>query len=207
MLKDSIARSNAPLYICCHGRVVVAPGARLSGLICVISSDSILVENGALISGCVLVAMKGIRVGGAFLSSIQLISPRVVLNCGCQGTYPCIVISIPMDPLEALSQRVHIASGANIAGFIAMASPRGDDVLEIAAGAHVRGGVFSSSRLTLDGDLVGSAVSSDLYFYEAPTSYFGWKRSGTVDRLKLPNGLLTAPIFKGKSDFSVFEWL
>ena len=66
---------------------------------------------------------------------------------------------------------------------------------------------FSSSRLTMDGDMVGSAVATDLFFYEPPTSYFGWMRSGSINRVGLPKGLLIAPTFEGKHPLSVLEWL
>ena len=55
--------------------------------------------------------------------------------------------------------------------------------------------------------MVGSAVATDLFFYEPPTSYFGWMRSGSINRVGLPKGLLIAPTFEGKHPLSVLEWL
>jgi hypothetical protein len=151
--------------------------------------------------------MKGIRVGGALLTSVQLISPRIVLETGCQASYPSLALSIPLESVSAASQMLHVASGASFEGFTAMASAKGDDVLALDSGSRVTGAVFSNARLTLDGGLVGSALAYDLYFYEAPTSYFGWKRSGTIDRPKLPGGFLIAPIYMGKQELSILEWL
>jgi hypothetical protein len=207
VLEDSITRQNVPLYLTSRGNITIGQSARLLGLISVISSDSIIVKSGASISGCVLVAMKGIRVGGAVMTSIHLISPHIALNSGSVGRYPSLALSIPLDPTAPVNQKLLLAQGTSFEGFIGMVSPRGDDVLELASGSRLKGAVFSSGRLTLDGDLIGSAVTSDLYFYEAPTSYFGWKRAGTVDRVRLPMGLLIAPIFSGKHVLSVFEWL
>jgi cytoskeletal protein CcmA (bactofilin family) len=205
-IADSITRSGNRLYICSRGNLTLGSTARLSGLISVISSDSIVIESGASITGCVLVAMRGLRAGGADLSSVQLISPQIALGPGCLATYPSIALSVPLDPRSPASQRLLIAKGVSFEGFLAIVSARGDDVLEIEAGSRLTGAVYSSARLTLDGDLYGSALAHDLYFYEAPTSYLGWKRRGTIDRQKLPEGFLIAPIFGGKHEISVNEW-
>ena len=207
VITDSIARPYERLYILCRGNVIVSPRARLVGLITIVSTDSILIESGANNSGCVLVAEKGIRARGSFLSSVQFISPKIVLESGCQVKYPSIVLSIPLDPGAPSTQSLVISKNVNIEGFVGMFSPRGDDVLDLELGSHVLGAVFSSARLSLDGDLIGSASTSDLFFYEAPRSYFGWKRAGKIDRPKLPEAFLTAPIFAGNLEISVLEWL
>jgi hypothetical protein len=121
--------------------------------------------------------------------------------------YPGILLSLPTDSVAAGSQQITIKAGVLAEGFLAMLSPSGDDALILEAGSSLTGSVFTQNRLTLDGTLRGSAVAEDLFFYEAPSTYLGWMRSGTVERALLPRGFLTPPIFDGVRDFRILEWL
>jgi hypothetical protein len=50
-------------------------------------------------------------------------------------------------------------------------------------------------------------MTNDFYFYEQPTQYYGWLRSGRIDRSALPAGFLVPPGFSEKVHLEVLDWL
>ena len=206
LLSDSLSRPIVPLYLLARGRISIGPTARLSGLITIAGPDSIVIENGARVEGCVIVALRGVVVQGAQLSSVQILSSCIDFAGGSTASYPTIALSIPLDTAANLDQSLTVQSGANLEGFVGLISQRGDDVLTLQKGSSIAGSVFSTARLTLDGSVVGSAFAYDLYFYDAPAIYLGWMRMGGIDRDALPGGFLIPPIFSGGKEYDVLTW-
>lgn len=206
-MNDSLSRGEHRLYLCASGKVVVGSGSKLSGLITIASRDSVVIENGATAEGVVFVSLRGIRVEAASLRSVQLIAPKVTLGRGAYASYPSIVLSLPLEPSLPAAQELTLRSGSTAEGFVGMISPKGDDVALFETGSTISGAAYSNVRMTLDGDVRGSALTYDLFFYSAPTMYLGWKRSGTIKRAEIPDNLLIPPLFAGKRTFSVMEWL
>jgi len=206
-IADTIERRTELLEICCGGTLRIGSTARLKGSITLVARDSIIVVGGAGVSGGLLVALKGLRIEAASLQGTQLLSPRIFLQTGSYAKYPSMAISIPIDPALPAGQNVTVSPNAVFEGFLGMISPKGDDVIDLQAGSRVKGSVFSNTRLTLDGDLLGSAVAADLYFYAAPTTYLGWKRDGLIDRNQVPRGFLIPPLCPEYDHLAVLEWL
>jgi hypothetical protein len=206
-IADSLVSQDQPLYFMRSAGVRVASTACLSGLITIFSSDTVLIEKGARMHGCVIVGLKGITVRSNGLSSVQLLSSRIRLQSGTRCMYPSLALSLPFDTSKGGRQELIIESGASLDGFAGMVSPRGDDVLEIQEGAHVTGAAYSSARMTLDGSVTGSALGYDFYFYEPPSIYLGWIRKGTVDRSALPEGFLVPPLFSQTRRLGVLDWM
>ena len=207
VLNDSVFSPTQRLFIASNGPVCIGPRAKLRGLITVLSGDSIKTLPGADLQGTVLVSKKSIHIFGSHLASVECLAGRIWLDSGTVMKYPGILLSLPTDSVAAGSQQITIKAGVLAEGFVAMLSPSGDDALILEAGSSLTGSVFTQNRLTLDGTLRGSAVAEDLFFYEAPSTYLGWMRSGTVERALLPRGFLTPPIFDGVRDFRILEWL
>jgi hypothetical protein len=71
----------------------------------------------------------------------------------------------------------------------------------------VTGVVYSTTRIESDGDIMGSVLTNDFYFYEEPTTYLGWLKRGSIDRVNLP-AWYSAPIGVGEGEvpMTVVQW-
>lgn len=205
ILKDSISSLHRRMYIRCPGILVVASTARINGLVTILSTDSIAIQPGAALSGTVLVALHAISTRGN-LASTQLLAPWIAIDTLSRGTYPTTAFSLPLDTASYKQQSLSIQKGANVQGFFGLWSPRGDDLLATDPPSSVEGTLYSNAHMTQDGTLKGSALTYDLFFYEAPSSYIGWLREGSINRRRLADGLLVPPLFKGTLHLGVLEW-
>jgi hypothetical protein len=59
----------------------------------------------------------------------------------------------------------------------------------------------------LDGRVIGTVMTKDFFFYQAPTKYSGWLRTGSINRKILPQGFLMPVGFSSNPQLDVLEWL
>jgi hypothetical protein len=109
------------------------------------------------------------------------------------------------------TQSISIGAAASVEGFIALAVPdvghQNQPTLVIPSSVRVVGCVLSTGRSTLDGTVIGTVLTRDFEFYEAPTQYLGWLRSGRIDRTALPPSFLLPPGLSGTIHLDVLDWL
>jgi hypothetical protein len=206
--RDSLLCRTRPLVIVASGSVLCFHGgAKMVGPLTIVSEDSVFIGCSVTLDHLVLYSQRAIKVEAAHLASSQLLGPRISFDSTTSATYPSALISITPAGSSLTRQSICLKAGSSVEGFIYLDSPFRDDVVTVESGAHVTGAVYSSSRVTLDGTVEGSVLAGDLFFYEAPTTYLGWIRSGTIDRAALPDGFLIPPLFLGKHSSGILEWL
>jgi hypothetical protein len=206
--KDSLFHRTRPL-------VVVAPGAEISfsghvqleGPLTIVSRESVYVGRDVTLSHLTFYSQKAITVEGARLISSQLLAPRLSMDSTTVASYPSALVSLCASGSAGTRQKIHMKGGSTFEGFIFLDSPYGGDVVTVGSKANVTGAIYSTARVTLDGTVDGTVLASDLYFYEAPTTYLGWIRSGTIDRTALPDGFLIPSLLVGKRSYDILEWL
>lgn len=209
--EGEIVRSWPPLLVLIQGSATVRKGARLQGLVLLAARDSVTLKQGAYVSDVILLGGRSLRVEAGASATCQCIAPVVTVDSGAVLSYPSAVVAFDLGSAHSPTLHALISGGALIEGFAGLLScSRGvnpESLLELSSGARVVGVLYSSSRLTLDGEVIGSVACGDLYLYQAPTTYFGWMRSGSVDRVRLPKGMLLPYVVADRSEMDLLKWI
>lgn len=207
VLQGEVLRRQTSLMVVVNGSVSIAREARLLGLVAILASEKITIHSGAVLEHGLLVAGDSIYVGGTL--SAQLVAPAIRVAPGTLLSYPSVVMCMPVG-VDSTSLSLLVASNATVEGFVGMfAAPLArtqDNILVLEQGATVTGAVYCTGALTLDGTVVGSVLTKEFFFNEAPTTYFGWIRTGRIDRSTLPDGFLLPVGFEG-AQYEVMDWL
>jgi len=209
-LGGNVARREHPLRIAVNGRATLGAGVSLRGLVCLSSSQEMYVSGGANMEHAILVSRKSIQLETGSVVLGQLISPIIEIDSGSTAKYPSAILSFPVDSMRQV-QRIRVHSGARVEGLVALAgtgpSSLQENIVEIEPGAVIVGASYSENRTTLDGTVIGSVFTKDFYFYQPPTQYLGWIRSGIINRTALPPGYLVPLLFTTASQMDVMDWL
>ena len=210
-LTGKISRKDAPLYIVARGMVILASGIQLNGLISVFSSSTIEIEKGAIIDQAICYSRKSIRLQEGADISCQCFAPSITLETRSIARYPSILLSLTETDHDSAKQEIILKGGAKAEGSVAILSAgnifQPEPLLSLNEGSRVTGAVYSDRKMTLDGVVEGTVLTKDFYFYEAPTMYLGWLRSGVIDRTALPSGFLCPSGGSSNSELAVLDWL
>lgn len=210
IIHAQLFRGEKPLYVVAHGDVKIQKGSELKGLVAVISSENISIEEGAMVDQAVLFSKKSIEMQAGATVTCQLLAPSVNVQKNAVARYPSVIFSSTLG--DSGKQLIFIADEARVEGMVILISSTSlplstDKLLVINPHAKIIGGVYSNARVTLDGTVIGSVMTDDFYFCETPTTYLGWVRSGLIDRGSLPKGFLTPPGFGDEIKLAILDWL
>jgi hypothetical protein len=210
-VSGQILRRTRPLCVVAHGRIIVEPHAALLGLIALVASGEIEIRQGATFEHPLLFSQRGCTVSAGASFTGQLIAPRIEIDSAATLHYPSAIVSCPCGSSPKTPLRVTIRAGGTVEGFAGVLSTGTplleDDLLVIEPTASLTGTAFSESRMTLDGSVAGSVITSDFFFYLPPTMYVGWLRSARIDRTALPSGYLIPALFGRTPQLDIVEWL
>jgi hypothetical protein len=211
----SVSRHSKPLRVYVLGSLSFASNAAVEGAVAFYVSGSVQIETGARIDNAVIMSGDSIVVESGVNMRGQLIAPRVLVKTNSTFAYPSVICSYEF--IGAGKQSLELSAGCRCEGMVCFIrganAPQSNshDVQNLALvdrDATVVGALYANGPVTLDGTVIGSAIVRDLYFYEAPTSYFGWLRSARIDRHKLPEGYVVPQAFgdrNGKGE--VVTWM
>ena len=203
-----IHRNSYPLTIRTSGCISFEQHVSISGLVLCISSGELLVVTGIKIDNAILFCSDSVRVEQGADFAGQIVSPSVNLERGAWLRYPSAIVS---DSIRGnKNQRIVLKTGASVEGIVMMLGEKPQTMtsaLTIEKGAKVVGSVYSQVPATIDGEVFGSVFVQDLYFYLSPTRYYGWMRTGNIDRSKLPNGYMVPVGFSQSTNCGVLDWL
>jgi hypothetical protein len=215
MLFDlNVIRRERPLFVHVRGGLVLAQKTVVEGAVAFYVTGPVRIEGGARIDNAVIMSGDSIFVENGLTMRGQLIAPLITVGMNCTFTYPSVVCSYPFAGTK--NRRIEFAAGDQCEGLVIVfrqpaatqwsMSHSVQDLLSLHRDATVVGAVYTEAPATIDGTVIGSVLVSDLYFYQAPTAYFGWLRLARIDRLKLPDGLAVPPCL-GTGEGEVVEWL
>ena len=205
-LGGPLSRRDQPLTIVVDGVLSFQNDCQLRGLIRIVSSKEMRIPANILIDTPIIYSQKGIVVENSAEITAQLFADSIVVKSKSTLRYPSVVATLSGPG----NKTVQIEAGAHIEGTVLSFSgndQRTPGLVTIHPGAEVTGLVYAEDRLTLDGSVRGIVIAKDFYFYEAPTTYLGWIRSGTIDRSRLPNSFLLPLGVSSSPQYEVLDWL
>ena len=212
ILKDTISRRGKPLHILVNGTATLSKSIRLSGLVVVIASHMITVEQGAEIDETILFSQDSVELESGAQVTCQIIAPSIRFDANSVAGYPSILYSCCCGLSDTTRQRITIGPHAKVEGTVALFSPRSipqtsDNLILISLGATVTGAVYSTGGVTLDGSVIGIVMTRDFYFYDPPTTYLGWLRSADIERNLLSPEFLLLPEFGNQRIYAILDWI
>jgi hypothetical protein len=209
--QDSIRRTDKPLYIAANGRVVLRSGCTLHGLIVVMSSSSMKIEKNADVDQGILFSRTSIELLEGADISAQLMAPTLRMDSSSRARYPSIAFSERFQESDTAQRQIILQDGAYFEGTVMLIDSTvvepSKSLIVIQPAATVTGSIYSTTRIVLDGAVVGTVIATDFYFYDSPTAYLGWLRSGRIDRRKLSPAFLVPPVFSDELHLDILDWL
>jgi len=210
-LNDSISRRTVPLSVYVAGNIDIQKGTKVHGLVEIIASNAISIEQGIAIDDVILSARDSIVVQKGVTISGQFIAPTINVYNGSTLKYPSFLFSTLLNNNDSIPQGIYFGANVTVEGFVALdskqANPQSEPLIIVYPSASIIGAVYSNTKMTLDGSVKGTVLTRDFYFYEEPTKYLGWLRSGTITRSKLPQGFFIPPGFSDNVKLDVLDWL
>jgi hypothetical protein len=205
-------RRDKLLYIVVKGMATIDPRADFSGLIAVLAARTITVVAGANLDNSICYSKDSIALRPGAKISAQLIAPSILIDSGVTMTYPSLLCSFASDSSGSDRQNIQLKGDSRVEGTVILSSSLFEPIqmkarVTIDPNASITGSLYSSGNVTLDGRVSGSVLVRDFFFYESPTNYIGWIRSGIVDREKLPRGFMIPPGFSDVLNLRVLDWL
>ena len=209
-VSQSIHRDR-PLRVVVTGNVRISSSARITGLIHLIASGPITVEDSVATEQVVLSSQESVSLEDSVSFSGQIIAPLITVSDGAMCTYPTVLLSTREMGGSTATRGIHLGGNTTVEGTVIMIPQdraRVDEqLIVIEPSATVVGTVYTTGAMTLDGTVIGTVITNDFYFYEAPTQYFGWLRSGRINREELPRSFLVPPGFQSQMKLQVLDWL
>jgi hypothetical protein len=209
MIVGSLRRQRAPLYIVVRGPATIR--AELAGPAAICASDSILVEPEALLLHSLIYSRRRLDLKAVNQSTAQFIAPRIYVGQNCRLSYPSALVSFSRPTGRPEFQFISLAAGAHVEGTVLLVGGNASDparsLIDIDGSAKVIGSILTDQYVTLDGEVQGSLITHDLYFYEPPTTYLGWIRTGRIDRSALPDGFLVSPNMADGQKLEILTWM
>jgi hypothetical protein len=209
IIRAKIVRRREPLYVLSEGELTIASEAQLSGLVAFMSARDITVRKGSQLEHSILWARRAISVEAGADVTVQCIAPEIVIGDGASLRYPSVIGSYSTDPTVS-PKGVRLGTDCRVEGSIVVVSgtsaeePRAQ--ASVPNGAVVIGAIVNDLATDLRGRIVGTLITRDFFFYEAPTTYLGWLRGGQIDRRSLPQGFLLPMMVSDHSGLQVLDW-
>ncbi len=211
-LTGHLTRRMRPLDIMVDGNASVENGARFDGLVAVKAAGEISIKKGAVLTNALIVSRTSIRLMESAVVTGQFIAPSVTVDSNAVARYPSLVMSLPAAAKSTAKRReVVLLGNASVEGWVVLGSQKSnqgvEDIVMIWPRASIKGLLRSDALCSLDGSVTGMVHVRDFHFYQSPTRYYGWLRSAKIDRTGLPTGFLVPPVFSGKPEYEVLQWL
>lgn len=210
VLGGLFSRTSSPLCIVVNGMVMFEKQAQLRGIITIVAERAITIPDSIRMELLILYSRSQIDVKKSAAISAQLIAPSITVDTNAVVDYPSTLIALPSHQTQNTGYGIHVRAGGKIEGTILAfgnAAAALKARLTIEPGATVVGAVYSRQAINLDGIVYGTVMTEDFYFYEEPTSYFGWLRTARIDHSSQHRGYLTPIGFSKNIQLDILEWL
>jgi hypothetical protein len=205
-----LIRHDNPLYIIFDGEVTFGKDVHIDGIIFIASSQRIKINSTAHIDEAVLYSHKEVIVESNANLIAQIIAPSIQIEQGVKMLYPSALVSYIKKNNKEPQNGIIIRNNGQVEGNVIVYSEDNTNssvFLNIEPSAKISGFVVCNASITFEGSVDGCVQTKDFYFYESPTTYFGWIRTGRIDRDALPGSALMTIGIDGVSKLQVLDWL
>lgn len=209
-ISGSIKRTSKPLYVLCD-RVMFEQGAELKGFIAILSREAIVIPQNISIQSALIYSHKFVQVNSNCIFSGQIFAPEIEILSGANLLYPSTVVSFRPEGSKIGKHGIILKNNSRVEGTVVLLTqgnlPKENTLINVEPGAKVVGTVVCEGAVTLDGNVDGAVLTKDFYFYQPPTTYAGWIRTGHINRPELPLSYLIPTGFSKSNKLSILEWL
>jgi hypothetical protein len=208
-ITQRLIRREHPLEVYVQGNLDIGRGAAIEGLVAFYVTGSARVSSGARCENVVLMCGGPATIDSGVVMRGQVIAPSITVGPDAKLMYPSVLCSREVTGVRS-ARKIELSRHSRTEGMVILLRGRGGnaskDIVTVGREATVFGAIHAEGTMTLDGRVEGTALFEDLFFYQAPTSYHGWMRSGRIDRSALPEGFAVPPALSpGKGE--VMLWL
>ncbi|CAG0994012.1 hypothetical protein ANRL2_03426 [Anaerolineae bacterium] len=208
-ITQRLIRREHPLEVYVQGDLDIVSGAAIEGLVAIYVTGSARVSCGARCENIVLMCSGSATIDSGVVMRGQVIAPSISVGPDAKLLYPSVLCSREVAGVRS-ARKINLLRRSRTEGMVILLRSRSGtasmDIVAVDREATVFGAIHAEGAVTLDGEVEGTALFEDLFFYQAPTSYHGWMRSGRIDRSSLPEGFAVPPALSpGKGE--VMLWL
>jgi hypothetical protein len=210
IIENTLIRRDNPLYIVIDGEAAFGTDVNIGGVVCIASSKSIRIHRAAQIDGAVLCSRKEVIVESNANLTAQIIAPSILIEQGAKMLYPSALVSYIKKNSKEPQKGIIIKNDGQIEGTViayAEDNTNNEVCLNVESAAKVSGFVICNTSMAIEGSINGCVQTKDFYFYESPTTYYGWLRNARIDREALPKSALMTVGIDGVSKLQVLDWL
>lgn len=211
---DDFPDDNRPLTLYIEGNLVLNGKFKFAPYSRIIVSDTLLMGGSTEGQHLFVYAGKSLQVGGNTQASGQFLSRgNIRIRDNAYLEYPSLVFS---------NKEFNDAENTDVIRFMGQSSIDGTVLypirtnrinqgllkVKIDEGATVRGAIFTQGQTELEGEVLGSVLTRQFYFYESPTSYINWMKDSKIDITKRPANYVV-PIGFGDPtliQYDILDW-
>ena len=212
--KEEKEQPNRPLTLIVEGNLTLNGSFKFEPYTRIIVSDTLLMGGSVEGKHLFVYAGKSLQVGGAMQASGQFLSRGPIrIRDNAYLEYPSLVYTEKEFGERENSNVIRIMGQATIDGSIvypirARGINQASLKVKLDAGAKVRGGIFSLGQTELQGEVLGSVLTNQFYFYESPSAYINWLKDANIDITQRP-AQYVVPIGFGapkEIQYQVLDW-
>ena len=208
-IAQRLIRREHPLEVYVQGDLDIGRGTSIEGLVAFYVTGSARVSCGSRCVNIVLMCSGPVAIDSGVVMRGQVIAPSISVGPDAKLLYPSVLCSREVAGVRS-ARKINLLRRSRTEGMVILLRSRSGNasmnIVTVDREATVFGAIHAEGTVTLDGRVEGTALFEDLFFYQAPTSYHGWMRSGRIDRSALPEGFAVPPALSpGKGE--VMLWL
>lgn len=169
-------------------------------------SGDIMGEHGLFYAAGDLIIDGREPFSGQFLSARDiLISGRTYLK------YPSVVYIKGATENGIRKGRLEVIGSSIVEGTMMIPAPgevisQDESRLVVGEGATVRGSIYNTGQTELHGEIFGSVLTLQFYFYHSPTSYINWLKDASIDINRRPENFVVPLGFSDQRKFEILTW-
>ncbi len=125
--------------------------------------------------------------------------------------YPSVIYTNGTIENGTRGGRVKVSGESLIEGLMLIPEP-GETITEdnmrliAGKGTKIKGGIYNTAKSELHGEVAGSVLTMQFYFYRSPTAYINWLKDVVIDVKERPENYTVPLGFSETRRFEVLEW-
>jgi len=197
-----LKRAKGIVLIKSDGNITITNGTDINGFVLFKAKGKIVVEGNTRLNNVIVISEDSIAIKSNASIAGQIFAPKISIESQVRVTYPSIVCLTPSKKNGALL----VQTGAIIEGTVLISTQTKTSQISFESGSSVYGALYSETNIDFNTSLFGTLITKDFQFYDAPTQYYGWMRSGEINRKKLPDGYMIPFGFSTASHLGILDW-